>query len=74
FRYVSLTGKEKKISLHGEGLSNITKITVTANGTIIGQGAGEQDIKLENVRKGKAELVFNITSNGETKLETMRFF
>ncbi|MDR1982140.1 MAG: family 43 glycosylhydrolase [Tannerellaceae bacterium] len=74
FRYVALTGKEKKISLQGEGLNNIIKVTVTANGKIIGQGIGGQDIKLENVRKGKAELVLNITANGEVKLETLCFF
>ncbi|MDR1960534.1 MAG: family 43 glycosylhydrolase, partial [Planctomycetaceae bacterium] len=74
FRYVSLTGREKKISLQGEGLENISKVTVTANGTIIGQGVGGEDIQLENVEEGKAELVFNITSNGEAKLETLRFF
>ncbi|MDR1925529.1 MAG: family 43 glycosylhydrolase, partial [Planctomycetaceae bacterium] len=74
FRYVSLTGKEKKISLQGKGLNNITTITVTANGKIIGQGIGGQDIKLENIGEGKTELVFNITSNGEVKLETFRFF
>jgi beta-xylosidase len=74
FRYVALTGKEKKITLQGTGLTNITKITVSANGEIIGQGSGSQDIILKNLKKGKTELVFNITSKGETNLETFRFF
>ncbi|MDR2847821.1 MAG: family 43 glycosylhydrolase [Bacteroidales bacterium] len=73
FRYVSLTGKEKTISLQGEGLSNITHITVTANGKMIGRGVGGKDIQLKNVKKGKTELVFNITSKGEAKLETLHF-
>jgi beta-xylosidase len=73
FRYVLFTGKEKKITLQGEGLSNISNITVTANGKMIGQNAGGQDINLKNVEKGKAELVFSITSNGETKIETLHF-
>jgi hypothetical protein len=73
FRYVLLTGKEKIVSLQGEGLSNITHVTVTANGKTIGQSAEGKDIKLENVKKGKVELVFTITSKGETKLETFRF-
>jgi hypothetical protein len=73
FRYVTLTGKEKKISLQGTGLSNITKIRVTANGEQIGQGSGTQDITLKSNKKGKAELVFNITSKGEAKLETLHF-
>ncbi|KAA6319878.1 hypothetical protein EZS27_030276, partial [termite gut metagenome] len=73
FRYVLLTGKEKLVSLQGEGLSNITHVTVTANGKTIGQSAEGKDIKLENVKKGKVELVFTITSKGETKLETFWF-
>jgi hypothetical protein len=73
FRYIALTGKEKKITLQGEGLSNITNVTVTANGKIIGQSDGKQDIILKNFKKGKAEVVFNITSSGETKIETLRF-
>ncbi|KAA6325743.1 Xylosidase/arabinosidase, partial [termite gut metagenome] len=74
FRYVLFTGKEKKITLQGEGLSHISNITVTANGKVIGQSVGgEQDIKLKNVKKGKAELVFSITSDGETKIETLHF-
>ncbi|KAA6337533.1 Xylosidase/arabinosidase, partial [termite gut metagenome] len=74
FRYVLFTGKEKKLTLQGEGLGSISNITVTANGKVIGQSAGgEQDIKLNNVKKGKAELVFSITSNGETKIETLHF-
>jgi hypothetical protein len=73
FRYVLFTGKEKKVSLQGEGLNNITHVTVTANGKMIGQNTGGEDIKLENVKKGKVELVFNITANGETKIETLYF-
>jgi hypothetical protein len=73
FRYVWFTGKEKKISFRGEGLNNITHVTVTANGRIIGQSAGGQGIKLENTGKGKTELVFNITSNREVHLETFLF-
>jgi hypothetical protein len=73
FRYVLFTGKEKTIALRGEGLSHITQITVTANGKVIGQGVGEKEIQLKNVKKGKAELVFQITSNGETKIETLHF-
>jgi beta-xylosidase len=73
FRYIFLTGKEKKITLQGEGLGNISNITITANGEVIGQSSGAQDINLKNVKKGKAELVFNITSNGETKIETLHF-
>jgi hypothetical protein len=73
FRYIALTGKEKKIRLQGEGLSNITNVTVTANGKTIGQGDGKQDIVLKNLKKGKAEVVLNISSNGETKIETLHF-
>jgi beta-xylosidase len=73
FRYIALTGKEKKIRLQGEGLSNITAVTVTANDKIIGQGDGKQDIMLKNLQKGKAEVVLNISSNGETKIETLQF-
>jgi hypothetical protein len=73
FRYIALTGKEKAITLQGSGLENITSVKITANGKSIGEGAGKEKIVLKEVRKGKAELVFNITSNGEIKIETLRF-
>jgi hypothetical protein len=73
FRYVLLTGKEKTISLQGEGLNHITQITLTANGKVIGQGAGGTVMKLKNVKKGKTELVFNFLSDGEAKIETLKF-
>jgi hypothetical protein len=73
FRYVLFTGKEKAITLQGSGLENIMSVKITANGKTIGEGAGKEKIVLKDVRKGKAELVFNITSNGETMIETLRF-
>jgi hypothetical protein len=73
FRYLLFTGKEKRLVLQGSGLNHITRVTVTANGKLIGEGAAGQPIKLKNVPKGKAELIFTITSGDEVKIETFSF-
>jgi hypothetical protein len=68
FRYILFTGKEKQLVLQGLGLENITSVKVIAGDKIIGEGKTE--IVLTNVPEGKAELKLDVTSTGETRLET----
>jgi beta-xylosidase len=72
FRYIAFTGKEKKLSLQGEGLENITSVNILANDKIIGESTGKE-IPLKNVPTGKAELTISVVSTGEMFLETYRF-
>jgi hypothetical protein len=49
FRYIAFTGRERQLSLHGSGLENIVYVKVVANGKIIGEGAGNNAIRLKKV-------------------------
>jgi hypothetical protein len=74
FRYIALTGKEKKLVLRGEGLENITSVNISANGKTIGESVGKTtEIPLKNVQAGKVELIISVASTGDTFLETYRF-
>jgi hypothetical protein len=74
FRYLSFTGKEKRMVLHGAGLENISSIKIITDGKTIGERQGNGEIILTNVPKGKTELTVVISSTGETLLETFDIF
>ncbi|MDR1746247.1 MAG: hypothetical protein LBR49_03135, partial [Tannerella sp.] len=73
FRYIALTGKEKSLTLQGEGLEHITYLKVIANGKVVGERRGNGAVALNNVPQGKAELTIAVTTLNDVKLETFRF-